>query len=66
MVIGFSESEWNDNYVIIQHQSERTDSERKMGWTKYYLEISHGGKGAYNCIASVQLSQNLLMIELFW
>jgi len=66
LLIGFAENpeEPEDNFVIIQYHPDLEEEERKMGWTKYYLEISSFSEGAYNCVESVSLLHESLTIEL--
>ena len=60
-VVGFSEDETYSKTVIIQSQQQLSEAEKKMGWTKYYVEIF--GNGAYSCLTKVSLNRVSLTLH---
>ncbi len=62
LTIGFSDSDEQNNCVIIQYEDYQTEQDINMGWTKYHFGTCDGSIGNYKCIESIKLVGNELYI----
>ncbi len=53
-----------EDSFMLQFQSDLSNEEKELGWTKYYLGYADGSRGNYNCIESIDLSKKQMDIKL--